>query len=371
MISPGDRVCACARAVSDWHAIPSKRLPSIVHWGDDGGMNSGLHRLAASLLAITIASGSGIGCGPEQDAGGSTTDAAATALDGESRGTECHPASFRADGSCCPSGHFYEASEDECAAIGPPECASTLPSNPAGCQPQWCASLRDPDGALCAPGATGCHPEGRLCTLDELAAGVGSPAGSWPDPGASGACRVAGSWGSDGVAPGELLAALPAPTAPAGTPPLVALPPTTETSFCTDEGGHTAICDPAPGSCGKGAMPGPDGQCLSVGVPWLCPPGFAVDPPGPGSDAGPARCKPDPSDCPADPFGDVVEGADVAFVDASAAPGGDGSRAAPWRSLADAITATTVHVVAIAAGTYVGPFLSAAPWKCEADARRW
>jgi len=189
-----------------------------------------------------------------------------------------------------------------------------------------------------------------------LGAGAGCLAGEWPDLNSNGICRPPGAL-SDSQAvlwDGAGTPKLPPLNAPAGTPPLDELPALLDTRFCHGPGGKTRICGSDEKGCGAGAMPDPDAPdtCMPVGVPWLCPPGF-ITKPGPELVDDLRDCVPDPKDCGDDPFGGVKEGPKVVFVDASATPGGDGSRAKPYVSLSKAVTeSSSGGTVAIAAGVY-------------------
>ena len=140
-------------------------------------------------------------------------------------------------------------------------------------------------------------------------------------------------------------------------PPLAALPELADTRFCADPaGGSTQICASGELGCGVGKMPDPDAPavCISVGVPWLCPPGFVVDgaaAPVPGALP---PCIPDPADCGAEPWDVGPATGAVVYVDGAAAAGGDGSKAKPFATITKGIAAASGDqaVVAVAAGVY-------------------
>ncbi len=311
------------------------------------------------LITVALASLLVAACGPTEadEQVGVSTDV----VEADSGGPGCHQPQLKTDGDCCPEGTFYHFDSDSCVAVGPPECAAVLFDAPESCVPRWCWDLRSDAGLPCAAGDADCRPVGRTCSAAELEAGAGCAAGMWPDMDASGACRVAGSMGSAaaGDADGEL-PPLTGVKSPDGVPPLGKLPALLDTRFCQDKGGKTRICQEDEQGCGPGKMPDPDapGDCMAVGVPWLCPPGFVLSSQAATSTDDLAPCEPDPADCGEDPFGGVQEGPGVHFLDASAAPGGDGTRAKPFNNLATAVTETVAGgTVAIAAGKYEAGFL--------------
>ena len=127
-------------------------------------------------------------------------------------------------------------------------------------------------------------------------------------------------------------------------------------------------CDPAlRDDCPAGTFPLPGARCSA---PWECLDGWVRAPDGPGCLPAPADC-PDgavatPSgvclgddafeDCGDDPWGPHDWPPDTVYVDADAAPGGDGTRERPHSTLEDAL-AVGRHdmVVALAAGAYPRP----------------
>lgn len=301
-----------------------------------------VRRCLTALLWLHL----GAGCGPAQG----TPDAAAQPED-VAVDAGCATPRRLLDGGCCPVGQFADDQASGCLAMGPPECAATIAAAPLACVPRWCARHQDAAGTACAPDAAGCELSGGRCSADELAAGAGCPAGSFPTPSGAG-CGLAGL---SAQAQGEDVDLLPPVQAAPGVPPITALPPLHLTRFCGGGGAPVRLCALNEVGCGPGKMPDPDtpGLCIPVGVPWSCPPGFIADgatKPLPGAST---LCKPDPADCGDDAFGGLKDGPGRVFVDPLAAAGGDGKRATPLKSLAAAVQAAGAGgTVALAAGTY-------------------
>lgn len=199
-----------------------------------------------------------------------------------------------------------------------------------------------------------CATRERSCTAGEVEVGGGCAAGHWPAPGTG--CRPAGlpfeATVVGGALPGEGTV-LP----PAGVPPLVEIPPLGATRFCLDAvSQQPRLCGVGEQPCAAGQMPDPQepSQCIAVGVPWICPPGFKATASPTAEDDLP-DCVADPDDCGQDPFGGVAEAPGVLFVDASAAAGGDGSRQSPLQDLPAAVAQCVPGgTVAVAAGVYPG-----------------
>ncbi len=286
-------------------------------------------------------------------------------------GPVCHALQRRPDDSCCPLGHFYLHADNECVAVGPPECADAAFSDPAGCVPRWCWSGESESGGGCDPVIDDdCRVIGRLCTPDELATGAGCGAGEAPDSDASGSCVPTGFFAGSGVPKdwdGDAATLPPVPpldeTIPPGVPPLTPLPDVEDTFFCRDEAtaephfcseAETAVCQRA----ADGSLPDPD-RCVYVGVPWAsryCPPGFVVDSAAKVDDGQLPACKPDPADCPDGEYAGL--GASAANVFVHVTKGDDtwpGTMALPVRSVAKALALTPAGgTVAVAPGTYTG-----------------
>lgn len=262
----------------------------------------------------------------------------------------CADLATRVDGGCCPAGAWFDPGAGICVPVGPPECAATVLDAPELCVPRWCADAAA--SADCAPGQI--CVAGRRCTAAELTDGLGCPAGQWrPLP--EGDCEPAG--GNAGIA---ALAADPgaAPAAPPLTTPRWCWAgDAAAVAACADWTQGTcaasaAACD-APQGCPAGMVPDatPPHACRPAGVTWTCPPGFIVA--GGGSEFAPPGCIADPAACPEDPFGDTADDKADVYVDANAAPGGDGSRQAPLRKITFALTKVpTGGTIAIAAGNY-------------------
>ncbi|MEQ9321077.1 MAG: hypothetical protein RIF41_18080, partial [Polyangiaceae bacterium] len=111
-----------------------------------------------------------------------------------------------------------------------------------------------------------------------------------------------------------------------------------------------------------------DGGCMGPGIaPEACASGFVSDdlggcapvlPPAPCEDGatalpGDATCRPI-AECGSEPWGLIETVVDTVYVDA-ASSGGDGSLAAPFPTLAEAVaTASSGSTIAVAAGSYQG-----------------
>lgn len=257
----------------------------------------------------------------------------------------CPFAALRPDNACCPMGHFYSWEFDECASVGPPECASQIMDAPSDCHPRWCWDHLNSVGQPCVPGQEGCDLIGRECALQEIAAGLGCLAGSYPDPDGGG-CHAAGGQvrlpGGATVVSSHAAGPLPTPEPP---------------RWCvTDQGDGSRGCGPGEVGCPVGSEPDPAsaGSCRPLqGVRWVCPQGFVVDPTRPVETGMPGRCVPDPKACGDDIFGGVTGEQGLVYIDATAPDGGTGTRSKPLNSLeyASAMGSKGVTFV-LAAGTY-------------------
>ncbi len=270
----------------------------------------------------------------------------------------CSAAARRPNGSCCQVGAFWDHSVAACRPIGPPECADSVMSTPASCEPRWCPTWQTADGAACQAGDLHCLASGQGCPTGGPDAPAGCPAGTWP---AQDECVPAGPLqaSADLTRTGMRV--------PAGVPELVPLPSLSQTRFCVGEQGHARLCGSGEATCPPGTMPLPKSDsgdpdtpaqgCVPVGVPWSCPPGFVIDATPVTPTTLPA-CRPDPEDCGQGTWGQVPGGPDVRYVNAAAPPGGDGSAATPWSDLAVALAeAPTGSTLALAAGDYQGMFI--------------
>ncbi|MBM4345148.1 MAG: hypothetical protein FJ100_17390 [Deltaproteobacteria bacterium] len=95
------------------------------------------------------------------------------------------------------------------------------------------------------------------------------------------------------------------------------------------------------------------------GTDLVCPKGFVPEPAA--GDAEP-DCTADATVCGEDPFGGVAEAPGVVFVDAAFNGPSAGTRAAPYKSLAQGVEAAPAGgTVAVAAGTYAGGLLVGKP----------
>ena len=243
----------------------------------------------------------------------------------------------RADGDCCAAGSFYALQQDACLSFGPVSCAATVGEAPADCVPDWCVERQDKAGDACAgDAAVGCHLWGHPCTPDELAAGLGCPAGWFPD--ADGCHRAGGA-----LVPPAGMAAL-------DLMPPAALPPASPPQWCAGADGKPGHCLPGQAGCPPGFEPGADQSCQPLrGVAWLCPTGFLVDAAAVGVDDLPA-CLPDPASCSDAPFGGIQSAPGRYFVDAQNAMLGVGSRTNPWKFLTSAIAKAPAGATLILAG---------------------
>lgn len=257
----------------------------------------------------------------------------------------CDAEARRPGGGCCAAGSFYHADTDACLAVGPPECAAQVFAEPAACVPRWCWDWRDDGDVACGAGALDCLPVGRRCSAEELAAGVGCPAGSGP---------------ASMAQPSECVPAGLLATSPwhvddeAAPPPLAALPASAPPRWCLKSGLATPCAAPSAG-CPAGEGPAAEQACAPAGLPWVCPPGFVVDAKAPAEPTGLAVCAPDPAACGAGPWSQNLPTSGVLYVDPSAGAGGDGSAANPLSSLGAAVAAAqSGQTVALAAGTFAG-----------------
>ncbi len=300
----------------------------------------------------------------------------------------CHVLQVQSDGSCCGAGQI--AGDDGCVQIGPPECADAIFDGAAVCTPRWCWDHLDAAEEPCVAGEPGCAIVGRACTAAELAGGAGCLAGERPQPGVEGVCVPAG-WPWDGELPpivtptwtdddgvecaaGEWSspeydgACLPAgdvggawfdSATPRDEDGLFELPPIVTPRWCWGDDEQARACtgkELADGvGCPAGAVPSPDvaGECEPAPGPNHCPRGF-VPAKEPTAEGAPAPCKPDPDDCGTDPFGAAPDAGDVVYVDGSAAAAGDGTMAAPFTTIGEAVSAAADGgTVLAAAGKYV------------------
>ncbi len=335
--------------------------------------------LAALACALLVA---GSACS-ESDPGAESAGAPADGKD-----ATCHEVQRSPNRTCCPAGQFYEFEGNGCAAVGPPECADVVFGDPAACVPRWCWSGQiDEDGACDPVQDDTCEMIGRLCTTEELAAGMGCSAGMAPDRDNPGECVSAGSFAGSGVPKdwnGDLDSLPPVPpleeSIPPGVPPLVALPsleesvpdgvpPVTKLAaiensfFCRDDpGAESRFCSESELNV---CVRGPDGslpdpaKCVYVGVPWMskyCPAGFVVDGAAKAEAGQLPPCQPDPADCGDDPYGDAALTVAGGAVFVNAATGKDdnpGTRAAPLATVKVALAKVPVGgTVALAAGIY-------------------
>ncbi len=304
-------------------------------WGDGS---------SARWLALTVVL---LACGPVESP--NSTDQPGTSTD-----RACGAAQRMADGSCCGSGTFADISTGSCLPFGPPECRQTAWDHPQTCVPRWCQEIEGEAGQACDggnPEGDGCAAHGRRCTTDEVEAGQGCAAGSWPHPTGAG-CVGAGADLTrlvDGIDEG-----VPGVVVPPGVPVLDKLPPVNQTGFCRHaQNGAARLCRVDEQACKQGHMTDPQDSdvCLPVGVTWVCPPGFEHD--AAQSDDKRIGCKPSTSACPNAKW-PAANGQGDHHVDALAACGGDGSVNAPWSSIGAAVAASkSGDTLLVAAGLYI------------------
>ena len=294
------------------------------------------HDAVAGLLAAVAVLGL-LACGPEPVP--AAADAGPTA---EVAGTSCPAERRGVQDDCCPPGTIWVHGLAACQGVGPPSCLGQWQSD--DCTPRWCFDLLDDAGEGCAAVDLGCRPAPRPCTEAEISAGAGCPAAQYPDQG--GVCRPAGVSG----------AATVAQSGSGPVPPLPALPPVGVPRWC-QQGNEPVPCGATGGGCPAGTSPAEDG-CVPAGVPWTCPKGFIVATAAPPDALGLPPCVPDPADCGAGPWRAGLPDSGVLYVDAAAKPGGTGGKAAPFRLISSVIKKVGPgDIVALAAGTYVGPIV--------------
>lgn len=312
----------------------------------------------AGLLVLCLA------CGVEHAPSAGPSIAEEVAADAGDDAAPCHKLAARPGGGCCPAGHVWHYETGLCGRVGPPSCADAVAA--AGdCVPRWCADWTDAADQPCEPTAVTCWPHGRGCTVTELAAGAGCLPGWWPDPAGDGACAPAGSGpGLVGLAAGG--------TDDIGLAAIAPLPDQATPKWCwqvaspvgLDCGASAGDCPLSPrpcngpeelaaSSCAAGTWPtGDRALCGGTALASDCPPGFVAT--GSAKGAPLAGCVADPADCGQDKWGGA-SGPGVLHVSADAAPGGDGSAAAPFATTMAAVAAApTGGTIVLAAGTYAG-----------------
>ena len=249
-------------------------------------------------------------------------------------GSACAAQQTRPRGGCCAPGSFFDAATGQCVAAGLPECAATG-ANLAACHPRWCRDTADWDAAQCPFGGEDCPKLGHACAGEAaVVATMGCPAGSVPDETGSG-CRMAG-------------AGLPAAVTPA------ALPAATTPVNCFVADGSSRDCAPGEQGCPAGQAPDKAGKCVAlVGPIWTCPPGFVVAGASTSPDTLPP-CAPDSALCGDDAFGGAVDGPKLRFVSATATDAQNGTRAAPFATIAAAVADVPADgTVVVGQGSYV------------------
>ncbi len=269
-------------------------------------------------------------------------------------GVPCPEGGRKGDGTCCPSGLYWDAATSNCLAAGPSGCFPSGKEDPASCVPRWCFAYLDDNHQPCTPGPETCRAVTSPCPANAADIHIGCPAGQAPETSCAPAGDVVLPSATGAIVPwtdGAALPALPSLTLLTGPP---ALPkPIATPMWCYDGAGALIDATATPSLCvstacaiGQRPNPAATSACQDVAGPaWTCPPGFVV--------AGDS-CAPDPADC-TDPWGGVTPGPNVVFVSASAAAGGTGTQAAPFQNLADAVLALpTGGTIAIGAGSYSG-----------------
>lgn len=303
------------------------------------------------------------GCTPER-APESESGLTAAPTSADVATPDCPPLRRDANGACCATGSFFDFPTGSCVPVGPPACAGVITDDPGSCSPRWCSDWHDDTGKDCAPEDAGCWLQARECSADEIAAGAGCAAGTWPDPRAKVECVQPGGGAvatRRDAAGGRDDLGLPAIGGlPVGQPPRWCWQGSDEGCFDSVAGcGRTMRpCDDAERASGKGcpAGTGPTWDqpeaCAPAGLSWTCPPGFVVTTLAEEAPPGLAACVPDPADCPAGKWPAPGAGKNI-YVDVAALQPGDGSVAYPHKSLAKALTAApTGATIMLAAGTY-------------------
>ena len=261
----------------------------------------------------------------------------------------CPVASRIPAGGCCPKGTVLVATPSTCQAIGPRGCTAESTEGVTACLPRWCGDYRDSAGEYCAAGEPGCHAVGRACSDAEWASGAGCPAGSQV---LATGCVPAGL-SSQHTEATEATDNVPTLVGPPEAPTLQPLPSPAKQTFCWSTALASLVPCPADlAQCPPGKLPDPAAPqtCIDLGVPWLCPPGFVANA---GSDGLEAPCLPDPADCGDPPFGAVLPGPSMVYLDPKAPAGGNGSAQAPFNTIGDAAQGTPQGAtLVLAAGTY-------------------
>ena len=309
----------------------------------------GLETPAGLVLLCAVAAGTVLSCGPAEPSGPDAHEGT-TAADVPAVPT-CPEWRVRSSDGCCPVGTVFAVKHGTCQPIGPPECAETLGDDPAGCVPRWCADWVDVDIKPCDPSDLNCLPRGRRCGLGELQDGAGCPAGYAPTVTSDG--KPSGCHPAGGAV--QLPRLVSWTTATVATLPLPALPPPSPPRWCSTASGGGGCSGPGTGCpAGEAPVAGKEGTCAPIeGVSWICPPGHLAHGPAGEHPASLPGCTPDPAACGDDVFAGVEDGPGVVFVDGKWTGASDGSRAAPYASLAMAVTSVqSGGTVVVGAGTY-------------------
>lgn len=259
-----------------------------------------------------------------------TEDGVGVGIVGSNPWAKCKGTMPKPDGSCCPNAQSWDG--EACVAVGLLSCATQSGAAlGAGCLPLVCAGVGGPDAAGCgdggvADGSVACRVDAAACAD----ATTGCPPGRYGPQ-----CSV--------VAGSQLVSRLAAAAAAVDDPP----PPAESDAACAPVAAVAA--PPAPTVPTWCPDAGQGQACLeSPVVAFACPAGFVT--------AGKDDCAPDPALCASAPYGGELP-ADALYVSAEAAPGGDGSAAAPLGSLTAALAVAKVdQTIAVDSGTYQGPF---------------
>lgn len=293
-----------------------------------------------------------VGCASDKG----DSDARDHAQDPHGRAT-CVAVRQRPDETCCQPGTFYDYDHDDCVPFGPIGCETTLFGEEV-CTPRWCLALRGEDGAPCQTWGEGCLHVDVACEAPAAAcpAGTFSDLGAGRGPDGAALCHDAGS--TTRLPGGETAPAKLIPPTPSGPPATV--------RWCLQSDGSPGPCPAGAKGCEVGQAPDPEagGACAALGgVSWACPPGFVTDLSGGLSLDDLLPCTPDPGLCGEDAFGGLQDAPGRVFVDASWSGTSDGSRAAPFATLIDAMAKAPVGTLVLAEGDYTVPTSIAAPWE--------
>jgi hypothetical protein len=145
---------------------------------------------------------------------------------------------------------------------------------------------------------------------------------------------------------------------PAGSPPLVKLPPPLQSAFYLHASGEPVTLGKYDITCTSLNLPLQPIKCLGAGVGWECPSGFKVDPAAAAEPSSLPICRPRTDVCGAGPLLAAPATGGAIHVDVAASgSGADGSVVHPFPTLAAAVAAAPAHAtILVAQGAYPGLF---------------